>query len=273
MTLKIMAIGDIIGRPGRRVIREIIPALKKKLALDCVIANVENSAGGFGITHKIYSELLRSGIDLMTSGNHIYDKPETISWIDSTDRLVRPLNFPPGSPGPTSASFTTPSGQKLTILTLIGRVFMKPYDCPFREIDIWLDNRPKDEIILVDMHAEATSEKQAMGRHLAGRVSAVWGTHTHVPTADARILDNSTGFITDLGMTGPYNSVIGMKTQPVLEGFKTLQKTSFEVANDDLRLACCIFEIEESTHRCTSIQSMVSPLEDLLMQLQQKNPA
>jgi metallophosphoesterase (TIGR00282 family) len=267
--LKILAIGDIIGRPGRRVIRETLPSLKKAWNLDCVIANVENSAGGFGITHPIYSELIRSGIDLMTSGNHIYDKKDTVAWINSAERLVRPMNYPPGNQGHIQARFTTESGHSICVINLMGRVFMNPYDCPFRSVDTWLKEHDShssasgNEIVLVDIHAEATSEKQAMGWHLAGRVSAVWGTHTHVPTADARILEEATGFITDLGMTGPYDSVIGMQRKSVLEGFYTMQRNRFEVAKQDLRMAGCIFEIDSETGRCTGTTPVFKSLQDL----------
>jgi len=269
MKLKILAIGDIIGRPGRRVIRETLPGLKKAWNIDCVIANVENSAGGFGITHPIYSELLRSGIDLMTSGNHIYDKKDTATWIDSADRLVRPMNYPPGNSGRVQARFTTESGHSICVINLMGRVFMNPYDCPFRGVNAWLKEHdgnastPRNEIVLVDIHAEATSEKQAMGWHLAGKVSAVWGTHTHVPTADARILEEATGFITDLGMTGPYDSVIGMQRKSVLNGFYTMQRNHFEVAKQDLRMAGCIFEIDSETGRCTGTNPVFKSLQDL----------
>lgn len=267
MTIRIFAIGDVMGRPGRRVLRETLPELKEQLAIDCVIANVENAAGGFGITHKVYSELLRYGVDLMSSGNHLFDKPETETWIDSTDRLVRPLNFLPEDPGPTSVTFEA-KGKTIRLLTLMGRVFMKPYDCPFRAMNTWLENRPSNEIVLVDMHAEATSEKQAMGWHLSQRVSAVWGTHTHVPTADARILDSHTGFLTDLGMTGPYNSVIGMRKESVLPGFLTLKKNRFEVAKDDLKLSGCLFDIDADTTQCTRVQPFHRSLDDILKEIE-----
>ena len=267
MTIRIMAIGDILGRPGRRIIREFLPGLREKWNIDCVIANIENSAGGFGITHKVYSELLRYGIDLMTSGNHVYDKADTVSWIEDATSLVRPYNYPPGSPGKTSASFTTASGTVVTVLNLLGRVFMKPYDCPFRGFDQWLDQHSENDIVLVDVHGEATSEKQAMGWYLAEKVSAVWGTHTHVPTNDARILSDHTGFITDLGMTGPYHSVIGMKIPGVLEGFKTMKKNRFEVANGDLRLGCCIFDIHEDTKKCTRVTPLVKSYDELVNEI------
>ncbi|PIE02511.1 MAG: TIGR00282 family metallophosphoesterase [Acidobacteria bacterium] len=263
MTVKVLSIGDVLGRPGRRIIREFLPAIKNKWELDCVVANIENAAGGFGITHKVYSELKRHGVDLMTSGNHIYDKPETRTWIDDTPDLIRPMNFPPGSPGQDQACFTTASGVVIKVINLIGRVFMKPYDCPFRAADNWFNGQEKDYITLVDFHAEATSEKQAMGWYLAERASAVWGTHTHVPTNDARILNQHTGFMTDLGMTGPYDSVIGMKIPAVLDGFLTLNRTRFEVASGDLRLGGCLFEFDSASRKCRSIQSVHLSYQDL----------
>lgn len=262
--LRILAIGDVIGRPGRKLLKEWVGPLRQALSIDWVVANVENAAGGFGVTEEAVREIAKAGVDCMTSGNHIYDKKGYENWIEQSDRLVRPLNFPPGSPGFPYLIETLPTGDRVAVVNPIGRVFMKNYDCPFRAMNVFLDDmRGQVEFILVDMHAETTSEKMAMGWFLAGRVAAVWGTHTHVPTADARLLDNHTGYITDLGMTGPYDSVIGMKKEPVIQGFMDLKRRPFEVAKGDPHMGLCLFDIDATSGRCVRIKSMFASLEDL----------
>lgn len=253
--VRILAVGDVIGRPGRRFLHRALPILKRKYAYDGLVVNVENAAGGFGMTPEIYDEFSAMGIDVMTSGNHIFDKKGTDTWIGDAERLLRPENYPPGTPAGGSGVFELQGGAKIGVLNIMGRTFMKPYDCPFRTVDTVLPRlKSQTAIILIDFHGEATSEKMAMGWHATGRASAVWGTHTHVPTADARILDGFTGFQTDLGMTGPYDSVIGMRKEPVVEGFRTLNRTRFEVAKDDPRLAGCLFDIDQQTGRCVQLQ-------------------
>jgi len=250
---RVLAVGDVIGRPGRRFLKRALPALRRAAAFDGLVVNVENAAGGFGLTWDVYREFLDLGVDVMTSGNHIFDKKDYAEWFDRADRLLRPENFPPSSPGRGHGVFPLGNGVPLGTINLIGRTFMKPYDCPFRAA---MEQLPKLKaeapIMLVDFHAEATSEKMAMGWHAAAhKASAVWGTHTHVPTADARIIEEYTGYQTDLGMTGPYDSVIGMEKKAVLKGFLTLGRTKFEVAKHDVRLGGCLFDFNAKTGRCT----------------------
>ena len=212
-------IGDVIGKPGRNAVRDLLPGLRDELALDMVIANGENIAGGTGLTLETAQELLSDGVDLLTSGNHVWAQKEIIPFMDEGLPIIRPANYPPSTPGVGHMVM-----GKVMVLNLMGRVFMNTLDCPFRAADRILqeaDRNGAPRITIVDMHAEATSEKQAMGWYLDGRVSAVVGTHTHVGTADARILPKGTGFITDVGMTGPYNSVIGSTIQVVLDRFLT----------------------------------------------------
>jgi len=254
--LRVLAVGDVIGRPGRRLLSHWLRALRTHLALDCVVVNVENAAGGFGMTREIYGELEELGIDIMTSGNHIYDKKGYEEWMVWAPKLLRPENFPPESAGKGYDVFEV-GGVEIGVLNIIGRTFMKPYDCPFRAADAALEKiRERTPIILVDFHGEATSEKMAIGWFLSKRVSAVWGTHTHIPTADARVLDAFTGYQTDLGMTGPYDSIIGMVKEPIIEGFVTLKRNRFEVARADVRLGGCLFEIDRETGRCASAEGV-----------------
>src|SRR5713101_4233358 len=208
--LTILCVGDVFGEPGRRAVQVLLPKLKKQYDVDLAIVNVENSAGGFGVTPQMARAFLEQGVDVMTSGNHIWDKKEIVEHIAKDNLLLRPANFPSGTPG--SGYVTVKAGpHKVAVLNLMGRVFMLPIDCPFRKADEILPELRKDTpIIIVDMHAEATSESQAMGWHLDGRVSAVVGTHRHVQTADERVLPQGTAYITDLGMTGPTDSVIGV---------------------------------------------------------------
>ena len=262
--VRVLALGDVVGKPGRVLLRKALPVLKAAYRPDAVVVNVENAAGGFGITDEIYRELEAMGIDCMTSGNHVFDKRDCEQWMPWAVSLLRPENFPPGTVGRGSGIFQLAGGLRLGVINLIGRTFMKNYDCPFRAVDALLPEIKRETpLVLVDFHAEATSEKTAMGWYLAGRVSAVWGTHTHIPTADARILEESTGYITDLGMTGSYHSVIGMKKEPVIEGFRTLQRTRFEVAKGDERLGGCLFDMEKESGRCMEIRSLFLGLEDL----------
>ncbi|MCB1041686.1 MAG: YmdB family metallophosphoesterase [Acidobacteria bacterium] len=261
--LRIMAIGDVIGRTGRQLLKRRLHQLREQLEVDVVVANAENCAGGFGVTQDAYKELIKAGVDYMTSGNHVYDKKGTENWLDQADRLVRPINFPPGSHGHPFILDTMTSGHRIAIVNPIGRVFMKTYDCPFRAMENWLNEfRNQADLVLVDMHAEATSEKMAMGQYLAGQVSAVWGTHTHVPTADARLL-GTTGYVTDLGMTGAYDSVIGMEKESVIAGFFDLKRRPFEVAKNDPRISFCIFDVTPVNGRCIHIQSHVYSMDQL----------
>lgn len=255
--VRVLAVGDVVGRPGRRFLKRALPILQRKFKYDGLVVNVENAAGGFGMTPEIYDEFFDMGIDVMTSGNHIFDKKGTDLWIADAERLLRPENYPPNTVSGGSGVFELNNGVKLGVLNIMGRTFMQPYDCPFRTVDSVLPRlQTQTPLILIDFHGEATSEKMAMGWYACGRASAVWGTHTHVPTADARILDHFTGFQTDLGMTGPYDSVIGMRKEPVIHGFMTLNRTRFEVAKDDPRLAGCIFDLDQQTGRCVQLESV-----------------
>jgi len=242
--MNILFIGDIVGAPGRRALEEILPRVVDRQFIDLVVANGENASGGLGITPQVADQLLAQGIDVLTSGNHIWKHKEILPYLESTDRLIRPANYPPETPGRGYAMVETAAGEAAAVINLEGRVFMNPLECPFRTVDRVLEAIPKEvKVILVDMHAEATSEKQAMGWHLDGRVSAVLGTHTHVQTADERILPNGSGYISDAGMTGPVDSVIGMKKEIILERFLSQRPQPFKVASQNIQLQGVIFEI------------------------------
>lgn len=224
--LNVLFIGDIIGKLGRKVCRQVLPELKKKLSPDLIIANGENSAHGYGITEKVYNELLEMGIEAITMGNHIWDKKELVKNIDKLPLVIRPANYPPGVPG-RDHFVIEKSGVKIAIVNLVGRTFMQSLDCPFQAAEKLIPTL-NTNLVIVDMHAEATSEKCAMGWFLDGKVSAVIGTHTHVMTADERILPNGTAFISDIGMAGAYNSIIGMNKEQILKRFLTQMPEKFE---------------------------------------------
>ena len=250
--MRILMIGDVIGQPGRRAITALVPGLRREFEIDMVIANGENTAGGFGITPDTAQEILEAEVDVITSGNHIWKQKEIVQYINEEWPLIRPANYPPGAPGRGHIRLS-----ETLVLNLMGRVFMSPLDCPFRGVDRILGemngiNPPK--VIVVDFHAEATSEKQAMGWYLDGRVSAVLGTHTHVGTADARILPKGTAYITDVGMTGPYNSVIGSDVHAVLEGFLTQMPRRLTVPNGPVLLNSVLLDIDEDSGKATNIQ-------------------
>ena len=258
--MRILFIGDILGHPGRRIVKETLPLLQEELRPDLVLANVENAAAGFGITPPLVEELLDLGIAVLTSGNHIWDKKEIYPYFRDqvNGRLLRPANYPGDSPGRGLFVGETPAGIGYAVLNLQGRVFMPALDCPFRKADELLRSLPEDvKIRIVDMHAEATSEKQALGWYLDGRVTAVLGTHTHVPTADETVLPQGTAYMTDLGMTGPYESVIGMERQAVIQRFLNQSPTRFEVAKADVRLAAVLLEADPATGRALSIQRIL----------------
>jgi metallophosphoesterase (TIGR00282 family) len=243
--MKILFVGDIFGKPGRDIARRGIPVLVERRSIDFVIANVENSAAGFGVTGDIAETILSFGVDAMTSGNHVWDKKEVLEYIPRQPKLLRPANFPEGVPGRGSYLGQTRTGETVGVLNLMGRVFMTPIDDPFavalREIEAL---RAKTRIIFVDFHAEATSEKVAMGWHLDGRVTAVVGTHTHVPTADARVLPGGTAAITDAGMTGPHDSIIGVKAELATQRMRTGIPVRFEPAEGDVRIEGVLVECD-----------------------------
>ncbi len=252
--MNILFIGDIFGRPGRDMVRRGMRPLVRRYAIDFVVANVENAAGGFGITREIGDGLAADGIDVMTSGNHVWDKKEALDYVAAEPRLLRPANYPAGAPGRGSVLARTDDGRGVGVINVMGRVFMNPLDDPFsavlREIDA-LAGRTR--VILVDFHAEATSEKIAMGWHLDGRVTAVIGTHTHVQTADERVLPKGTAYITDAGMTGPHDSIIGTECGPALARFLTGMPSRFEPATGNPRLRGVVVEADEATGKATAI--------------------
>jgi metallophosphoesterase (TIGR00282 family) len=257
--MRILFIGDIVGSPGREVLTKHLAEIVARERADLVIINGENSAAGFGITPKIADELFALGADVITGGNHSWDKKEIQEYIPNEPRLLRPANFPK-SPGRGLYVGTSRGGVRFAVLNLQGRVFMAPLDCPFRTADAELAKIPPDvKIIFVDMHAEATSEKQAMGWYLDGRVSVVVGTHTHVATADERVLPNGTAFITDVGMTGPHESVIGMDRGAMVKRFLDSMPTKFEVAIGDVRINGIIADIDDATGRARSITRVRVP--------------
>jgi len=252
--VKILFIGDIIGKPGRRAIRERLPDLLQDMHIDFVLANGENAAGGFGITPQVVRELLGNEIDLITSGNHIWDKKEILGFMDNQEVLLRPANYPNGVPGKGSVILTKDE-LRLGVINLTGRVYMDDVDCPFRTALREIEKlKSMTSTILVDFHAEATSEKEALGWFLDGRVSAVVGTHTHVQTADERILPQGTAYITDVGMTGARDSVIGIEKSIAIERFLTGLPKKFEIASGDVYLQGVVITIENVTGKALSLQ-------------------
>ena len=251
--MHLLFLGDIVGSPGRRAVEELLYRVVDRYLIDLVVANGENASGGIGITPAVADQLLGMGIDLLTSGNHIWKHKDILPYLEDTDRLVRPANYPPDTPGRGFTIVETAIGEKVAVINLEGRVFMNPLECPFRTVDAVLSQiSPEVKIIMVDMHAEATSEKLAMGWYLDGRVSAVLGTHTHVQTADERLLPQGTAYITDVGMTGPVNSVIGMKTEIILERFLTQRPQPFKVASQNIQLQGVVLKFD-GQGRCQEI--------------------
>ena len=246
----ILAVGDIIGRPGRQAVNELLPSLRQQYGLDLVIANGENVAGGLGLTSTTAKELLNAGVDVLTSGNHIWAQKEIIPYLDSEMPILRPLNYPPGVPG---RGYIV-NGQT-AVVNLIGRTFMSNFDCPFRAMDKLLaELNPKPPVIIVDFHAEATSEKVAMGRYLDGRVSAVLGTHTHVGTIDAQLLPGGTAYVTDIGMTGPIDSIIGDDTEEVIRRFMTIIPHHLSVGKGKTMFSAILVRIDDKSGRGISIE-------------------
>ncbi len=258
--MRILFIGDIFGSPGRKVLADHLADVVSGKAIDLVLANGENAAAGFGITPRLADELFNLGIEAMTTGNHVWDKKEIYEYFASEPRLVRAANFP-DAPGRGVFCGRSRAGVPFALLHLMGRVYMAPLDCPFRTADAELARLPAEcRIRIVDIHAEATSEKQAFGWHLDGRVTAVIGTHTHVPTADERVLPGGAAFITDVGMTGPYESVIGVKREIALGKFLTHMPARYEPASGDVRLSAVIIDADEATGRARSIERFMLPI-------------
>ena len=253
--IRILFLGDVFGRTGRRLVRELLPDLTRTYEVDLVVANVENAAGGIGLTIKAADELFASGIDVMTSGNHIFRHAEIVEYMEQNERLIRPANYPAPCPGQGAVLVTTRSGARVGVVNLLGRVFMEPLESPFETADLEIAAlaRQGARAVLVDVHAEATSEKRALAWYLSGRVQAVIGTHTHVQTADETILAGGTAYITDAGMTGPHDSVIGMKKETILERFLTGRPVRFEAARKGLRLEGVVIGLAEDLGRAVEI--------------------
>jgi 2',3'-cyclic-nucleotide 2'-phosphodiesterase len=253
--VKILFVGDIFGKPGRQAVRHFVPLLRAQHGLDLCVGNSENAAAGAGITPDTVDELLASGLDLLTSGNHTWSKREILPLLAREgSRQLRPANYPDGAPGRGHAVIIDGRGRKLGVLNLEGRVFMKALDCPFRAADrLVAELRAQTRCILVDMHCEATSEKNALGHYLDGRVSAVLGTHTHIQTADGRVLKGGTAFQTDVGMCGPWDSVIGVKKENAIERFLTARHAPFEPASREVYLQGAVVDIDDQTGRALSI--------------------
>jgi len=264
--MNILLIGDVVGNPGRTILKKALPAVVRKYDVDYCVANVENAAGGFGVTKEVCDEILDAGVDCMTSGNHIWDKKEIMGVIDLIPQLLRPLNYPARQPGRGShVGKGKRSRVPVATLNLSGRVFMHgamddPFSLGLQEVERL---RKEAKVILVDMHGEATSEKVAIGNHFDGLVSAVVGTHTHVPTCDHRVLPRGTAYCTDLGMTGPYDSIIGVEKDAVLHRFLTGMPTKFETAKGDPRFAAAVVDVDEQTGRARSIDRMLLTESDI----------
>ena len=260
--MNILFVGDVVGSPGRRALdRALLPLIDRK-KVDFTIVNVENAAGGFGLTIELFEELSKLPIDVFSSGNHIWDKKEIYGVLDSSDRLLRPANYPPGNPGRGSTVQSTASGVPVAVLNLQGQVFMPAHaDSPFRVADEELARLKEAKVIVVDMHAEATSEKVAIGWYLDGRVSAVLGTHTHVQTADETVRPGGTAYLTDAGMTGAYEGVIGFSRERIIEKFLSQTPRSFETAKRDIRLCGALVAVDEASGRATAIERIAVKVE------------
>jgi metallophosphoesterase (TIGR00282 family) len=258
MALRFLFIGDVVGGPGRKIVSQALPLLRARLKLDLVICNAENAAGGSGLTVSTFDDLREAGVDAFTLGDHAYRKDDIHSLFAKSDRLCRPANFPPDAPGPEVAIVETASAVRVAVFTVLGRTFMKPVDCPLRASDRLLTQLGfSTRVIVCDVHAEATSEKQLLARYLDGRITAVLGTHTHVPTADEQLLPGGTAYQTDVGMTGPYESVIGRRYDRVLTTTLTALPQHFDVATGDPRLAATLVEVDPASGRSQSIRRLM----------------
>lgn len=255
MKLTVLCIGDIVGRPGRRIIADNLRSIVRQHDIDCVVANAENAAGGSGLTPQIYEKLQRYGVNLITLGDHAFRKRDIIQTLETQDNIASPANFSEYAAGKGYGLYLTQKGITVGVMSMVGRLFMKPADCPYRAADRLIAKiQATADILLVDFHAEATSEKIAMGYYLDGRVSCCFGTHTHVATADERILPRGTAYITDLGMTGAHDSVLGRKTSSVLKSFRTQMPVPFEIATDDVKIKGIIVTIDSHTRKADSIE-------------------
>lgn len=252
--MNILVMGDIVGRPGRQAVRKLLPDIVSENNIEFTIANAENASGGRGLTREVMHELLGAGIDVLTMGNHVWDNKEILSFIDDEPRLIRPANYPSPCPGQGYHVYRAGFNQKIAVINVAGRVFMPALDCPFRTAEQIIADFPDVDYIIIDIHAEATSEKQAFGYYFDGKVSAVLGTHTHIQTADERILPEGTAYITDLGMTGPIESVLGMDRHLVINKYLSQRPVRFEVAKGSSQLQGVILELDEQTRRVAHIR-------------------
>ncbi len=267
--MRILHLGDIVGKPGRQIVVQSVAELKRRYRLNLVIANAENIAGGSGITPQIYRELIAAGVDCVTLGDHIYRRREIYSVLETDERIVKPANYPASAPGKPWTVVQADNGVAVAVFSLLGRVFMRPVDCPWNAADRVLAEIPSEvRVRWLDFHAEATSDMQLMGHYLDGRVTAVLGTHTHVTTADERILPRGTAFQCDIGMTGPHDSILGRRVECVLETTRTFRPTQFEVASGDVRLSATLVELDEATGLATSIQRLCVKNEEVRQWLQ-----
>lgn len=262
--MRILFLGDIVGKPGLSFVRKALPVLVAQEAIDCVIANAENVADGSGLTPKSYRQLRQAGVHLITLGDHIYKKRDIIETLTSESQICKPANFPPEAPGREYALGTARDGTPVAAFCLLGRTFMRPVDCPYQAAErVLKELEGKAKCVIVDMHAEATADKYLMGHYLKGRVSAVLGTHTHVPTADEQILPGGTAFICDVGMTGPYASILGRRVDRVLSAAVTFVPTPFDVATEDVRMGGALVDIDAATGQATAIRRVKFTEDDL----------
>ncbi len=253
--MRILLIGDIVGKPGRHIVEQRLADLRRDLALDFVIANAENAADGSGLTCKNYRQLIGAGVDCITMGDHIYRRLEIETILESKDNILKPANYPPEAPGRGWTVLPAANGVPVAVVSLMGRVFMRPVDCPWHTIDRVLEEIPSEvRVRIVDVHAEATSDKQLLGRYLDGRVSAVLGTHTHVATADEQIFPGGTAFQCDVGMTGAHSSILGREVDPVMEATVTFRPARFDVAREDVRISATLVEVAPQSGRALSIE-------------------
>jgi hypothetical protein len=261
--MKILLIGDVVGKPGRVALQRLLMPLREELRIDFVVANCENAAGGAGITFRTADELFRAGVDVLTSGNHVWKMKEAYELLRQDPRVIRPANYPDGAPGGGSTVARTLGGQPVGVVNVMGRVFMAPIECPFRAAEREVARvRGETPVVIVDMHAEATSEKVAMGWFLDGKVSCVFGTHSHVPTADERLLPQGTAFVCDVGMTGPYDSVIGRRTEQILERFLGGLPVKSQVAEGNVQVRALLVDVDPATGRASGAQRLTRALQE-----------
>lgn len=261
--MRILFIGDIVGSPGVQIVRRAVPILRRREELHLVIANAENASGGSGMYPSTYRQLKAAGIDAFTMGDHLYKKSDIISTLEADEPIVKPANFPNSAPGREYVVVSATTGEQVAVVSVLGRTFMRPVDCPFQAIDRVLTALSEVRCIVVDVHAEATADKYSLIHYLKGRVSAVLGTHTHVPTADEQVFPEGTAFICDVGMTGPYEGVLGRRADRVLSVALTFVPTPFDVASDDVRLGGAIVDIDGLTGRATAIRRIMVTEADL----------